>query len=459
MNKADTKKHTTGATTLFRQTYLVLVAALILSHLAGFYTVILLPHVESGATTLSGIARQLADPSCDKALPILDDMQSLQLVRSQQPPTPENMTTDTLVRLQLAHVLGVEESAVRLFWPVDSDIPIKRIKQLSLDGRVGELQEVIFLREVTFARQWSDYWCVGAVQPAPWQNQWQVRIALTLLVSLSALLVMAWLFTRRLSRPIHEFAAAADAIGRDHQAPLLEENGPQEMRIAARALNAMQLRIQDQLREREALVAAIAHDLRTPLSRIAFRVETASPVLSDSVQRDIEQMNAMISTTLEFAREGQQAPGEDHVDLKKLLESIAEAEQAIGNPVELLSNPALKPVSVLVKGDELQFIRLFQNLIDNAIKFGELAEISLEVSKGDVVIKIADRGPGIDPAQLDDMFRPFSRGEPSRNPQTGGIGLGLAITRSIARKHGGDIQLSNSQMGLVVTVTLPTCQA
>jgi len=447
-------KDITGKT-LFRQTYLVLVAALILSHLAGFFAIILLPHVESGATTLSGIARQLADPSCDKAQPVLKYRQSLQLVRSQQPPTSDNMKTDVLLQVQLAHVLGVDESAVRLFWPANSDIPIRRITQISLDGRVGELQEVIFLREVKFARQWPDYWCVGAVQPAPWQNQWQVRIALTLLISLSVLLVMALLFTRRLSRPIHEFAAAADAIGRDHQAPLLEENGPKEMRIAARALNAMQLRIQDQLREREALVAAIAHDLRTPLSRIAFRVESASPVLSDSVQRDIEQMNAMISTTLEFAREGQQPPGDDLIDLKKLLESMSKSEQAIGNLVELLPNPVLKSAPIFVKGDELQFIRLFQNLIDNAIKYGEIAEVSIEVIKGDAVIKVTDRGPGIDPARLDDMFRPFNRGEPSRNPQTGGIGLGLAITRSIARKHGGDIQLANSQRGLVVTVILP----
>ncbi len=156
------------------------------------------------------------------------------------------------------------------------------------------------------------------------------------MLSMAVLLPFAWVFARRLSRPMHDFATAADAIGRDEQAPLLEEQGPKEMRIAARALNAMQGRIQEQLREREAMIAAIAHDLRTPLSRIAFRVEAASPTVSESVQRDIEQMNAMLTATLEFSREGRHARGDQLVTLNALLLALAEDEQAIQHNVQFV---------------------------------------------------------------------------------------------------------------------------
>jgi len=228
------------------------------------------------------------------------------------------------------------------------------------------------------------------------------------------------------------------------------------MRIAAGALNAMQVRIQEQLREREDMIAAIAHDLRTPLSRIAFRVETASPTVSESVQRDIEQMNAMISTTLEYAREGQQLTDNEFVDLRQLLESMIEDEQAIGHKARFFCDAD----SVYVEGDEVQLNRLFQNLIDNASKFGGAAEISLNQTDSEAVVTIADRGPGIDPGQIEEMFRPFSRGEPSRNRHTGGMGLGLSITRAIAQRHGGDIELSNRQGGgLLVTVTLPAASS
>jgi two-component system OmpR family sensor kinase len=265
-------------------------------------------------------------------------------------------------------------------------------------------------------------------------------------------LPFAWLFARRLSKPMHDFATAADAIGRDEQAPLLDEQGPREMRIAARALNAMQIRIQEQLREREAMIAAIAHDLRTPLSRIAFRVEAASPAVSESVQRDIEQMNAMITATLDFSREGRHLKGEQLVDLSALLLAMAEDEQAIAHAVHFANHAD----SVFVEGDELQLNRLFQNLIDNALNFGGIARIVLRQEHGNAIVTVADSGPGINPGQIEEMFRPFKRGEPSRNRQTGGVGLGLSITRAIAHRHGGEIQVANrAEGGLLVTVSIP----
>lgn len=447
-----------GESTLFRQTLMVLVGALLLSHLVSFVVFVLLPVHDTRGTLLSGIAQQLAEPACDTLVPALERSRRLALTRaSEAPAVPAGMRTESLLQSQLAQVLGVPDSSVRLAWAEDTDIRINRVAEVAINGQSGRLEEAVFLGDFLFARKWDNYWCVGEVQPTFWARSWKFRVPFSfILLSLAALLPFAWLFARRLSRPMHDFATAADAIGRDEQAPLLQEQGPQEMRIAARALNAMQIRIQQQLREREAMIAAIAHDLRTPLSRIAFRVEAASPAVSESVQRDIEQMNAMISATLEFSREGRHVRGDELIDLNALLRAMAEDEQAIHHDVQFSDQAA----AVVVEGDELQLNRLFQNLIDNALNFGGTAHIALRREEGSAIITVADSGPGINPEQIEEMFRPFQRGEPSRNRQTGGVGLGLSITRAIAQRHGGDIQISNRpEGGLLVTVSLPLAAA
>ena len=440
--------------TLFRQTLLVLVGALILSHLVSFFVFVLLPSHDTRGTLLSGIASQLADPACSTVVTELASSRRLELSRvSKAPAIPAGMRTEALLQAQLAQVLGVPDSSIRLAWKEDTDVRLNRPVEVTVDSRNGRLEEAVFLGEFLIARKWPDYWCVGEVLPTFWARSWKLRLPLSLIfLSLAALLPFAWLFARRLSRPIHDFATAADAIGRDEQAPLLEEQGPTEMRIAAKALNAMQIRIQEQLREREAMIAAIAHDLRTPLSRIAFRVEAASPTVSESVQRDIEQMNAMITATLEFSREGTHVRGNQLIDLGALLRVMADDEQAIHHNVQFQCETG----STSVEGDELQLKRLFQNLIDNALNFGNVAQINLRRVDNKAVITVADSGPGINPGQIEEMFRPFQRGEPSRNRRTGGVGLGLSITRAIAHRHGGKIQVSNiAAGGLLATVSLP----
>jgi signal transduction histidine kinase len=265
-------------------------------------------------------------------------------------------------------------------------------------------------------------------------------------------LPLAWLFTRRLSRPIREFAEAADRIGWDSDAPLLAETGPDELRIASRALNEMQRGIQQQFRDREAMVAAIAHDLRTPLSRIAFRVEGLPAAVRDPVHRDIEQMKAMIKATIEYSRGLDTAKGEDPVDLAALLGRLVAEEQALGAEV-VLAGP---DKAAIVFGNEIEFARLFQNLIDNGRKFGGAVELQLHVKRGFAEVAVADRGPGIPAERREEMFTPFVRGEPSRNAETGGVGLGLPIARTIARRHGGELELRQRDGGgLVAMVRLP----
>ncbi len=444
---------TPGGTPLFRQTLLVLAGSLVLAHITGFLALALLSPGSSSATNLSSIARQLASPECETPLGRLERSQRLKLSRTTQPPAiPAGLDSDASFISQLAHILEVPEASLRLAWTPGSEIRFGRPVEITIGDREARMEETVFLGQLLFARQWQDHWCVGEVPPLAWYNHWQVSVALMLLLSLATLLLLAWLFARWLSRPIHDFANAADTIGRDEQAPFVEEKGPRELRIAARALNAMQARIHEQLQERESMVAAIAHDLRTPLSRIAFRVETAAPEISDSVQRDVEQMNAMITATLEFAREGSLPRDDKLINLHDLLQGMVEDEVTIGHPATFSASSK----TIMVRGNDIQLSRLFQNLLDNAWNFGGSVEVRLDRRDGVALVVIADRGPGMDEDQIEKMFRPFIRGEPSRNRKTGGIGLGLSITRAIAHRHGGEVQIANREGGgLLVTVFLP----
>jgi signal transduction histidine kinase len=251
-------------------------------------------------------------------------------------------------------------------------------------------------------------------------DNWQSR---TLLVyALSALLVapLAWLFTRRLTAPIAAFAKAAERLGRDPRAPPLALAGSAEVNDAAEAFNNMQARLHRYVEDRTAMIGAIAHDLRTPLTRIRFRIEAAPDDVRAKLVSDIDQMDQMMAADT-------------------------------GADVALVPSPA-----VVIDGDSLALRRLLTNLIDNAVKYGGGARASLRSQPGFAIIEIADEGPGLDGEELEQVFEPFYRHEPSRNRETGGIGLGLAVVRSVARAHGGDVTLHKRPgRGLVARVMLP----
>ena len=200
------------------------------------------------------------------------------------------------------------------------------------------------------------------------------------------------------------------------------------------------------------MAAAIAHDLRTPLSRIAFRIANAPDELSEPVQRDIEQMNAMIGATIEHSRRRDARTHGETVLLCDLLKEMVAEERVTGHSVGI----NLPDEDVGVDGDAIEIRRMVQNLLDNARRYGPPARLSLGVDADDVRIVVTDQGPGISEDRIEDMMAPFTRGEPSRNRETGGVGLGLSIARAIARKYGGELNLSNgSEGGLVATIRLP----
>ena len=191
----------------------------------------------------------------------------------------------------------------------------------------------------------------------------------------------------------------------------------------------------------------------TPLTRLRFHVEAAPVELRRKLADDIAEMDAMLAATLAFVRDATQPGPRARVELSSLLDSVASDFIEIGRDVRLQHS---EPTVVL--GDSLALKRLFANLIDNAVKFGGLARVRLQQEEGGVaIVEVEDDGPGLPEDELEAVFEPFRRAEPSRSRDTGGIGLGLTAARTIARSHGGDIVLSNRRGGgLAAKVTLPT---
>lgn len=277
------------------------------------------------------------------------------------------------------------------------------------------------------------------------------ELALMVLLGLMALLPLAWWFSRALAAPIRRFAVAADHMGQDAAAPPVPLEGPAEIVRAAASFNAMQARINRLVRERTQMVAAIAHDLRTPLARLSFRLDQLPADAREKASADIAEMSQMIEAALDFIREQHRSGLRERLDLRLLAESVVDELADVGHDVQCATGAA-----ALLQGDPLALRRMVGNLVDNALKYGHRARLHLREDVDDYVLQIDDDGPGVDPARTEQLFMPFVRGESSRNRETGGIGLGLATARSIALAHGGDIRLQNRpEGGLRVSVSLP----
>lgn len=300
-------------------------------------------------------------------------------------------------------------------------------------------------------RQSDGRWLVVEPKPTFRLDSWQQRILLILLLSVIAVTPLAWLFARRLSQPITAFADAAERLGKDPRTPPLNLSGSTEVVAAASAFNMMQERLRRYVEDRTAMVGAIAHDLRTPLTRLKFRIEAAPDDIRPKLAADIDQMEAMIAATLGFVRDTNRPAERTKLELASLLESVMDEAAETGGDATV--EQAEKTV---IEGDPVALKRLVQNLVENALKYGGAARGRVYADDGMAIIEIDDDGPGVPPAELERVFEPFYRGEPSRNRETGGMGLGLAVVRSLARAHGGDVTLVNRQDGgLRASVRLP----
>ena len=279
-----------------------------------------------------------------------------------------------------------------------------------------------------------------------------LRVVLSLSVMVIAVIALSVWAVRRMTAPLATFARAAERLGVDVTAPRLPETGPREVRQATRAFNEMQRRIRRFVEDRTQLVAAIAHDLRTPITRLRLHAE----FVEDDEQRhkmlaDLDEMEKMIASTLGFARDEAKSEPRETVDFLTLLHSVSDDMADAGHEVAFQSEGRLP-----YECRRVALRRAFTNLIENAVKYGKRARISLDAQADAIRVRIDDDGPGIPEDFLEDAFKPFRRLEESRSRDTGGTGLGLTVARTIVRAHGGDIALSNrAEGGLRVEVTLP----
>lgn len=294
-------------------------------------------------------------------------------------------------------------------------------------------------------------WTVIEPKPAIRFDTWQQRILLILVLSMLCVSPLAWLFARRLSGPISAFAGAAERLGRDPRAAPLELKGSAEVIAAANAFNMMQERLRRYVEDRTAMIGAVAHDLRTPLTRLRFRIEAVPDDVRAKLASDIDQMEAMIAATMAFVRDTTRPAERTRLELASLLESIIDEAAETGGQASVELGE-----KIVIDGDPVALRRLLTNLVENGLKYGGAVQGRVRAEGRLAVIEIDDNGPGIVPAELDRVFEPFFRSEPSRNRETGGIGLGLAVVRSVARAHGGDVTLHNRpEGGLRARVELP----
>jgi len=284
---------------------------------------------------------------------------------------------------------------------------------------------------------------------------WDAGLLLDIGVRLTALMVAAWVGARWLSKPIDRLALAARELGKNIDRPPLSEDGPAECKEAIQVFNQMQARIRQQLEERDRFVAAVSHDLRTPLTRLRLRAETLESS-EDRRQfgRDIVEMDEMITATLDHLRGVADPEPLVQLDVKALVDSLADDQQACGHWVPVHGRAGLLPA----QAGALR--RCVGNLIGNAIRYGGQTEVFLWDTGDEVGIEVRDHGPGLPEAELERVMAPFYRVEGSRNRHHGGVGLGLSIARDIVARHQGRLQLRNAAGGgLLAIVVLPRLPA
>ena len=282
---------------------------------------------------------------------------------------------------------------------------------------------------------------------------WSLRFGLSMAVMLAAVAILSALVVRHLTMPLAAFARAAQRLGTDVRAPSIPESGPAEVRQAIRAFNEMQERIRRFVEDRTQMLAAISHDLGTPITRLRLRAE----FIEDKEQQrkmlaDLDEMEKMVFASLAFVRDDAAHEPRVTIDLLTLLHRVCDDAGDSGHQVTLEAGEDAVPYDCR----PVALRRALTNLIDNAIKYGHQARVTLENDSDGILVRIDDNGSGIPEEFLEDAFKPFQRLEASRSRETGGTGLGLTLARTIIRAHGGEINLSNrSEGGLRVEILLP----
>lgn len=263
---------------------------------------------------------------------------------------------------------------------------------------------------------------------------------------------LSLLVLRTVTKPVQRCAEAVKRLYVDAEPQPIEVSGPREVRDLAVAFNELQQRVKRLVDDRTLMLAAISHDLKTPLTRTQLRIEEiGNAELRQSIDADLAEMRAMIDSSLDFIKGDRSGEAARDVDLTAILESICDDLSDMGHAVELHFDS-----KIVMRGRHLALKRAFTNLLTNAAKFGSSVQATVLYRDGQISVTIDDDGPGIPIDQREAVFAPFYRLEASRNRETGGVGLGLTVARSIIRGHGGEVALGSAPVGgLRVVVTLP----
>jgi signal transduction histidine kinase len=280
---------------------------------------------------------------------------------------------------------------------------------------------------------------------------WTSKSTLALGLSALSLSIIAVFAARGIAQPLRRLAVAAEALGRGQEIVPLPETGPDDIRRTAETFNRMQARLHRFVDDRTRMLAAIGHDLRTPLTSLRLRAEfVPDDDVREKMLSTIAEIQTMTEATLAFAREDATAENTRTVDLSALVESLCDDLAELGYDISFSEG---QKISYSCRPDALR--RACRNLVENAIRYGERARVSVERRADSIEIIVSDDGPGIPDTAKEQVFTPFFRMESSRNRETGGVGLGLSIARSIVRHHGGDIALINQEKGLHAAISLP----
>ena len=300
--------------------------------------------------------------------------------------------------------------------------------------------------------RWLNAATLVPFRPPAWA--WPTLLSMGLMAAAITLIVI--FSVRRITRPLRALAGAAEGLGRGQADPPLAEEGPADVRQTIEAFNRMQERLRRFVQDRTRMLAAISHDLRTPITTLRLRAEfIEDPEVRAKVLETLDEMQAMAEATLAFVREDAAREDTRQVDLAALIQSLCDDLADAGKAVSVVEAPKL-PYACR----PLAMKRALTNVIENAVAYGQRAQVTLLDRREGPEIRIEDDGPGIPEEQMAQVFEPFVRLEASRSRETGGVGLGLAIARSIVRGHGGDITLANRpEGGLRVTVRLPVVSA
>jgi signal transduction histidine kinase len=291
----------------------------------------------------------------------------------------------------------------------------------------------------------------GVVRPAegaPLPRNLFINLIILVVIMAIALFAAA----RSITRPLSQLARAADSVGRDLRQPKLEETGARELRDAARAFNTMQDRLQRYLDSRTRVLAAMSHDLKTPLTRLRLQVETLEDAAAQArIGKQLDEMESMVRGALALFRGLDDREELTPVNIDALLATLQAEFAQMGSTVAIEGHARGDLV-----GKPQALKRCLTNLLENAVKFGTRATVRVEEDGEALVIRVEDDGPGVPPEELERVFEPFYRVESSRNRDTGGTGLGLSIARDIAQAHGGSLRLENlPQRGLRAILSLP----